>query len=269
MKRIMIGKLKSLYLRIKRIIYYFLEIFLNGGEVREKLLLLLLKKHYVSLLKREWQLTNEDPHFEDHRIEYFLLGFTHQPPSYKYFNRAFFSASVIKKNDQMLDIGCGDGFFTKRFYSSSAKHIDAIDTDIKALKIAKKNNPGINIKYFNLNAVNDDFPLKLYNVIIWDGAIGHFTKEESRKVTEKISYSLDKNGIFVGSESLGDEGSDHMQSFENPQELNKIFKDFFKYSCFFIESYPLFNVQLIRKEIYWQCSNNINLLNKNWEIIKN
>jgi 2-polyprenyl-3-methyl-5-hydroxy-6-metoxy-1,4-benzoquinol methylase len=117
-----------------------------GGGLREKILLRLLDKYYRNKFHRKWRLSETVPHFENHSVEMFLLGFSSKPIDIGYFYRAFYSSEVIKNGDIVLDIGCGDGFFTKRFYAHKAKKIDAIDIELSAINQAKRFNNADAIK---------------------------------------------------------------------------------------------------------------------------
>jgi SAM-dependent methyltransferase len=99
--------------------------------------------------------------------------------------------------DHPLDIRCGDGFFTKRFFSSRCEYVGAIDVDEKAINISNKENSAPNITYYLLNAVNEPFPNNNYDVIVWDGAVGHFSPNDSLIILDKSVKNLFPHGIFV------------------------------------------------------------------------
>lgn len=200
-----------------------------GGRRREQLLLKLLKQHYDSMFKRQWQLGGEEPHFFSHHQG--LFGFTYGEKAtgpYAYY-RGFFNSEVIGKNDRLFDIGCGDGFFTKRFFSEPCSHIDAIDIEPSAIEEAQTRNASANITYRLLDAVNEAFPAEQYDVIVWDAALGHFAPDTTHRMLGKIAAGLAPEGIFVGSESLGVEGADHLQFFHSLSELQALFKPYFKH----------------------------------------
>src|SRR5579864_4789004 len=86
-----------------------------GGPRRETLLVQLLGGYYESVFRREWTLGGKPPHFENHHVDVFRLGWGETTLSPEYLFRGFFDAEIIRPGDRVLDIGCGDGFFTKRF----------------------------------------------------------------------------------------------------------------------------------------------------------
>ncbi|MEK7157863.1 MAG: class I SAM-dependent methyltransferase [Patescibacteria group bacterium] len=58
----------------------------------------------------------------------------------------------IKQNDQILDVACGNGFFTREFFKKGGK-VKGIDISPELIEIAKKNSPK-EIEYFVLPADN-------------------------------------------------------------------------------------------------------------------
>ena len=179
--------------------------------------------------------------------------------------RAFYTAEALQPDDVVLDIGCGDGFFTKHFLSAQCTQVDAIDIDPAAIREARRSNTKPNIAYYLRDAVKEPFPRKTYDVIVWNGAIGHFTSADARIVLEKIASALSPNGIFVGSESLGREGRDHLQFFETTNELAELFRPHFAALSTKSLRYPVYNTTFVRNEAYWRCSNSGERLTKlNW-----
>jgi hypothetical protein len=106
-----------------------------------------------------------------------------------------------------------------------------------------------------LDAVKDSFPHERYDVIVWDGALGHFSDDVTQYMLQKILAHLSENGIFVGSESLGVEGQDHLQYFHSEDELRSIFSPFFKCVKMRSANYKLRRSDFVRREAYWRCSN--------------
>jgi 2-polyprenyl-3-methyl-5-hydroxy-6-metoxy-1,4-benzoquinol methylase len=164
---------------------------------------------------------------------------------------------MIEEGDRLLDIGCGDGFFTKRFFSTKCSQIDAIDVDQEAIQIAIRYNTAPNIQYHRMDAVQRSFPGKSYHVIVWDGAIGHFSHEDTKTILGKICHVLTPDGVFVGSESLGREegGYDHLQFF-SLDDLYRLFKPYFQFIQMRTVNYKVgWTGNLNRREAYWRCSN--------------
>jgi SAM-dependent methyltransferase len=227
-----------------------LESVLWGGRIRERALLWLLGKHYGSVFRRKWRLAPEPPHFFDHRIDGFALMAGEAPfPLY----RGYLAAELVGAGDVALDIGCGDGYFTKRFIAPRAAHVDGIDIEPSAIGHATKLNPAVNVTYVLADAVHDPFPRGAYDVVIWDGALGHFAAEATTRMLEKIAAVLTPNGVFAGSESLGVEGHDHLQFFDTLDDLGALLSAHFKHVVVRELRYGLPG-GVERREAFWRCA---------------
>lgn len=231
------------------------EYLLWGGVVRERLLVRLLKGHYESRVRREWYYAPEPPHFFDLRISWFLSGFGSHPRGPYSFFPGLHVSEILRVGDKVLDIGCGDGFFTERFYASRAAHVDAIDIEPSAILHAESFHAAPNISYILGDAVETPFPSDDYDVVAWNGAIGHFSRTDSDVVLSKIARALSKGGIFVGSESLGEEGSDHLQYFMNLEQLRNVVGKGFEHVRMAKQEYRGVVGEWTRTEAYWVCCN--------------
>jgi SAM-dependent methyltransferase len=236
----------------------FVERVVWGGKWRETVLVWMLDQHYQSRFRREWVYRKSAPHFFNHRMGIFKFAFGRGDPvgPYSYY-RGFFCSEVIQEGDRLLDIGCGDGFFTKRFYSMKCSQIDAIDIDKEAINSARSYNSGRNIRYYEIDAVRLPFPGRIYDVVVWDGAIGHFSSQDCEKVLKRISNVLSPEGVFAGSESLGGEEGrhDHLQFF-SLDDLYVLFKAHFRHVQIRSVDYRIgWGSHLERREAYWRCSN--------------
>lgn len=267
MKQVMKKYLSPAILQRLRLTYRclatFKEFIVGGTELRERILIRLLLHHYSSKFRREWLLSNEPPHYFNQRwtIANFAFGSGSYGPYPLY--RGFFASEVIRSGDTLLDIGCGDGFFTARCLAPSCKHVDAVDVDPHAIRAARAFNNAPNITWHLIDAVNNPFPSDNYDVIVWNGAIGHFPYITTDRLLNKIAGTLHRDGVFVGSESLGIEGSDHLQFFDSIGELHKIFEPHFRYIQMRSQEYPmLMNPSTFRNEAYWRCANHMSRLEK-------
>ncbi len=230
------------------------EKILWGGRTRESIYINLLLKYYKSKIYRDWGLSAEQPHFFDQRAGFFLTGYDQKVAGFYGFTRGFNAAELIRPGDILLDIGCGDGFFTKRFFSKKCSQIDAVDIEPTAIEAAKTYNNDKKINYLLADAVATPFPRNDYDIIVWDGAIGHFAADTIKIMLQKIRSSLKPNGVFVGSESLGQEGHDHLQFFNSIDSMSSLFKPYFNQVALKSIEYEIpgnFN----RQEAFWKCSN--------------
>jgi SAM-dependent methyltransferase len=240
--------------KIGRKVLQFLEILIWGGRRRRDLSKKILNFQYKSKFRHDRVWAKEPPHFSD--FENFENLFENSFSLYTLL-KGYLAVDVLKKEDKLLDIGTGSGFFPSRFFSSKCKHIDAIDIEESAIDYAKNYNYADNINFIQQDAVNTPFPSEKYDVIIWDSAIGHFHPETTNKMLNKILNSLDKNGIFIGCEILGsDEGIDHLQFFENLNDLGALLKKYFRYVYLKELHYPTQHDQtFIRRQGFWRCCN--------------
>ena len=223
----------------------------------EAILIKLLHLHYRSRFRRDWLWSKEGPHFFNHRIGCFDFMFGNASGGGYPYYRGFFVSELLRQGDRLLDIGCGDGFFTKRFFSKRCENIDAIDVEADAIESAQRHNAASNIRYYLLDAVVQPFPAKQYDVAVWDGAIGHFAATTTKAMLEKIILALASDGIFSGSESLGHEGHDHLQFFQGVEDLDALFGKHFAYRAYRVIEYDTgFAPGLIRREVFWRCSAN-------------
>jgi 2-polyprenyl-3-methyl-5-hydroxy-6-metoxy-1,4-benzoquinol methylase len=169
--------------------------------------------------------------------------------------RGFYVSELLRQGDKLLDIGCGDGFFTRRFFAKRCASIDAVDIEPDAIHSAHRENASTNIRYYLLDAVAKPFPGEQYDVIVWDGALGHFAQGATHVMLAKIKPALAKDGVFVGSESLGREGHEHLQFFETAEDLDRVFGRHFPFRAYRVVEYDThFNPGFIRREVYWRCS---------------
>ena len=100
--------------------------------------------------------------------------------------RGVTSLLVVKPNSNLLELCCGDGFNSRHFYINKAKKITALDFDETAIHHAKKYNHHPKISFVKAD-IRTDIPSELYDNVIWDAAIEHFTEIEIEQIMKKIS----------------------------------------------------------------------------------
>jgi SAM-dependent methyltransferase len=241
------GALRTARIRGERLVW--------GGEHREKMLLGLLGGFYDSLFRRDWVHSRTPPHYYSHRITAFQFGFGDGQVRPEVLYRGFSSSEIVREGDRVLDIGCGDGFFTKRFLAARAGHVDGIDIEPTAIAEANKYNSAPNLRFTLVDAVNDPFPSPAYDTVIWDGALGHFAPDTTAGLFAKIKSALGAGGAFAGSECLGRDGDDHLQIFETLEDLGALFRPFWRHVLVREVAYPIgVGGNFMRREAYWRCS---------------
>lgn len=213
----------------------FGEALLFGTRVRGDVLELLLRQYYGSRFRRDWRWSRTEPHFEDHRCFlnlWSLPGEGRWPLGRNpdFLARGLFNRELMKPGDRVLDIGCGDGFFDYFFYSGVAKWIDALDIEPAAIAHARRYHGAPNINYRRADCVKDAFPHNAYDVVIWDGAIGHFSEAGVAAVMAKARQVLKPGGVLAGSEALEQPATktwDHELAFPELGDLGRFLRRFF------------------------------------------
>ena len=99
---------------------------------------------HKTLMRVQWN-TGENPEFFDQTIgQYYLWNLD---PTPLWAERGVFGSLALKKDGRLLEIACGDGFYTRRFYSATSKSIVACDFDTAAIRTAIRKNSAANISY--------------------------------------------------------------------------------------------------------------------------
>lgn len=223
----------------------------GGGDGRFRVLLRLLAINQRALLRRDWVFSDRPPHFFDQRLA--MVAVLGGASAYSFY-RGYYAAELVREGDALLDIGCGDGFFDKRFFAERCSRIDAIDVDEAAIAAARSRNSSPKIRYLLLDAVQMPFPEPPYDVIVWDGALGHFSPDVTAPMLEKIRSALAVDGAFVGSESLGREGDDHLQFFDSVDDIAAVMRSYFPFVQVREIPYRFPNSDRFRREAFWRCA---------------
>jgi hypothetical protein len=91
-----------------------------------------------------------------------------------------------------------------------------------------------------------------------------------QKMLQKISRALKHDGVFAGSESLGQEGHDHLQYFETEDDLATLLRSQFAHVEIKTLRYTINDGTILRHEAYWRCSNSVERLDAaRWKIFSN
>lgn len=169
------------------------------------------------------------PAWFDHRIDLYY----HWPHNLYWLERGVFPRKHMFEGCIVLDLFCGDAFFSYYFYSTIAGSIDAVDKDPSAIEHAKMHYSHPKINYRVIDAVYEDFPRERYDVILWFEGIEHLNENEYGKIILSIKPAIGKRGILIGStplvptESLGQGNWEHKNEFTNVEQLqNFLSRDF-------------------------------------------
>jgi len=217
--------------------------------------------HYVQQ-KYEWG-TPPQPEWFDHYCDQFYQFKISQNPLWV--ERGVFGLLAIEQGANVLELCCGDGFNAYHFYSIRAKTIISVDFDKDAILHAKKYNQAKNVE-FQLCDIRNEMPEGIFDNVVWDAAIEHFTEKEIDEIMKNIKDRLKPEGILsgytivelpTGQKSL----SHHEREFKSKEDLKSFFEPHFKNVKVFETIYPS------RHNLYFYASDGILPFDKEWKHI--
>lgn len=186
----------------------------------------------------EWGVDN--PEYFDHEIDlnYYWPATRNSLPM----ERGVWSSFALKEGGSTLDLCCGDGFYSKMFYSLRSSTVTALDFDPEAIRWAKRNHKAPNVTYI-LGDIRSDIPDGPFDNIIWDAAVEHFTPKEIAALVARIKMVLSPGGIVSGYTIVeADHGEKHLHQheyeFHDKEDLARFFAPHFKNVEVFQTVYP-------------------------------
>lgn len=189
---------------------------------------------FRKLFYSEWCIDN--PEQFDHDIDLYYQWPVKNIPHW--LERGIFNLLAIKQyaDPVLIELCCGEGFNTTRFYSLSCRKIWACDFDAKAIKEAKKKYFAPNVT-FEIADIRTDIPATVNGAeptnIIWDTAIEHFTEDEINIIMCRIKKILQaRKGILSGHtitrQENGKSLEQHEYEFADMEDLKRFFVPYFK-----------------------------------------
>lgn len=179
------------------------------------------------------------PEFFDHHIDLNYLWKKRR--SSFWVERGVFGSLAIKRGGKVLELACGDGFNTRNFYSGLVEQIDACDFDPSAIKTAMAKNMAPNIN-FKLADIRTNMPDGLFDNIVWDAAIEHFTPEEIKSIMLNIKSRLKTDGILSGYTIVENHDmkqlEQHEYEFKDMNDLKSFLDPNFQYVTVFETIHP-------------------------------
>jgi SAM-dependent methyltransferase len=151
--------------------------------------------YYKQLFYSTYRGGRRSPTWFDHRIDLYYQW----PHNLFWLERGILARKQMHSDCMVLDLFCGDGFYSRYFYSSIAGHIDAVDKDPDAIAHAKRWHSHPKIRYLVLDAVKKDFPSPSYDVIVWFEAIEHLSEGECRAIIQRVKDAMKETGVLIGS----------------------------------------------------------------------
>jgi SAM-dependent methyltransferase len=170
------------------------------------------------------------PEFFEHKIGLYWMWKARRSPHWV--ERGVFSLLAMRPGCRALELCCGDGFNAHYFYSARVGSMTSVDFDPKAIQYAKRNFSADNITY-ELADIRTQMPDGVFDNIIWDAAIEHFTESEIASIIANIKTRLTEDGILSGFTIV--ERSDgkkmlphHEYEFKSREDLARFFTPHFK-----------------------------------------
>ena len=211
----------------------------------------------------QWGNWKETPEWFDHNIDLYYSWGTPTGNPY-WLERGIFSLLALKRDGHLLELCCGDGFNSKFFYSYKAKTITSVDFDLKAISHAQSNNK-TSVNSFEIVDIRYNMPDGIYDNIVWDAAIEHFTPEEINIIMKNIKSKLLKDGILSGytivEKASGKYLEQHEYEFKSKEDLMRFLSPWFVNVKVFETIYP------DRHNLYFWASDAILPFDKEWEFM--
>jgi SAM-dependent methyltransferase len=182
------------------------------------------RRYYKELYRSMYRGSKQHPSWFDHRIDLYY----HWPNHVFWMERGILPLKRMFEGCRVLDLFCGDGFFSFHFYSSLAGRIDAIDKDPDAIAHAEKCYSHPRIRFQVVDAAADPFPGEAYDVIVWFEGLDHITREEYAVVISRVKRALDEKGVLAGSigvvaeEKRGKVHWEHKNEFSSVEGLHSL-----------------------------------------------
>lgn len=208
-----------------------------------------LVRYHQYLFRRDWQGgRNQLPDWFNHRVDLFTWS---EHRNGHWVERGVYSSQVMWPGCSVLDLSCGDGFYPYYFYTLIADNVDAVDLDLEGIAHGKRYHSHPQIRFFCLNMITDPFPRDRYDVITWDGALGHFSEGEIEIVMKKIASSLGETGVLSGYEELQydhEKSWDHKIAIASTDDMKQLLGQFFRHVRILESLSPG------RRNAYFRCS---------------
>ena len=191
------------------------------------------------LMLAQWRL-GANPEWFDHNIDlYYQWGATGNS---LWLERGIFSSLCIKPGASVLELCCGDGFNASNFYAHKCKQIIACDFDKSAVRHARKTHKRGNINFLAAD-IRTDMPDGIFDNIIWDAAIEHFTEEEISRLIGDIKKRMKQTSIISGYTIVENATGvkhlhQHEYEFKSKEDLMRFLEPHFKYVSVFETIFP-------------------------------
>jgi 2-polyprenyl-3-methyl-5-hydroxy-6-metoxy-1,4-benzoquinol methylase len=201
----------------------------------------IIRAYYNKRISDVWAAVDH-PVWFDHEIDGYLW-----PRNIFWVERGVFGRILMKPGCCVLDLCCGDGYYSDIWFSTIASSIDACDNDVDALRFACQKHANPKINYHRIDILNDSFPRPKYDVITWFEGIEHFSEAHILHVLRKADAALADDGILIGSTPLIDTlgagkksitNRQHDREFTSVQDLELVLKNVFANVQTWVSTHP-------------------------------
>ncbi|OGH12325.1 MAG: hypothetical protein A2776_02335 [Candidatus Levybacteria bacterium RIFCSPHIGHO2_01_FULL_40_10] len=176
----------------------------------------------------DWKKTTRES-YDRHAKDFELHSKTYRGKSKDWID---FFVSHFKKNDKILDVGCGSGR-DSRYLFDRGLNVVGIDFSKELIKIAKKKNP--KGKFLVMDFEDMDFPDSSFNGVWAHASLLHVPKDKLLSILKKIQSIMKEGGLFFSSfrvgkdekftvERRGNADLKRFYAYYSVQELKNIFE---------------------------------------------
>jgi SAM-dependent methyltransferase len=236
-KETRMGRPKAVLSRIRRAITPLKPVLERATEIECKIASAWNRSAHKRLMAIQWGMPPQPENF-DHQIDQFYWWTATRNP--QWVERGVFGALALKGGD-VLELCCGDGFNARNFYSLKSRRVVACDFDRKIIRVAKRKNSAPNLS-FVVADIRTQMPDGLYDNVVWDAAIEHFTELEIPAIMQNIKDRLAPGGILSGHTIAAltnqKQLSHHEYEFQNKEDLLRFFTPVFSNVLVFETEYP-------------------------------
>lgn len=206
----------------------------------------------------EWGLP-PTPEWFDHYLDVYHQWHETQNPNG--LERGIFNLLALKEQGRLLEICCGDGFNAYHFYSIRSQDIIAVDFDPQVIQHARRLNQSPNIRY-DVCDIRTSLPSGLFDNIIWDMGIEHFTPVEIAGLLTEMKTRLAEQGTLSGctivEKATGKQLVHHEYEFHSKDDLLRSLAPHFRNVKVFETQYPT------RHSLYFFASDGVLPFDADW-----
>ena len=170
---------------------------------------------------RDWRMQVHGwPQFFKHQIN--LSRWRFEPQRWAFIARGVYAREKMFRGCRVLDLCCGDGTYSRLFFSDIAAGIDAVDNDAHALSYARRFNAAPNVVYYKIDIVAQALPASGYDFVIWNAAICYFDVAQIGIILDKIVQAGAAGMTLVGMLPKANGYRDHKTEFADTEAVHQL-----------------------------------------------